>query len=136
MGRSRYKFVDENGPYFVTGTIINWIPLFSNPWIVEVVLDSIRYLQRGDRLQLYAYVMMENHIHLIVSSRDVSKEIGDLKSFTARSIVDGLTERNARWLLTQLHRGKAPHKIDRTYQLWQEGSHPELIQGDEMMRQK
>jgi hypothetical protein len=28
------------------------------------------------------------------------------------------------------------HKIDQRYQLWQEGSHPEQIQGDEMMLQK
>ena len=28
------------------------------------------------------------------------------------------------------------HKGDRTYQFWQEGVHPELIQGEVMMRQK
>jgi len=31
---------------------------------------------------------------------------------------------------------KKAHKDDRAYQFWQEGVHPELIQGEEMMRQK
>jgi hypothetical protein len=31
---------------------------------------------------------------------------------------------------------KMRHKIDQRYQLWQEGSHPEQIQSDEMMIQK
>jgi hypothetical protein len=35
-----------------------------------------------------------------------------------------------------LHFLKARYKADRSYQLWQEGSHPEQIQNDEMMWQK
>ena len=31
---------------------------------------------------------------------------------------------------------KKAHKSDRDYQFWQEGIHPELIQTDEMMKQK
>lgn len=31
---------------------------------------------------------------------------------------------------------KKAHKNDRSYQLWQEGVHPELIQGESVMRQK
>ena len=36
---------------------------------------------------------MENHLHLILSSPDLSSEIGKFKSFTARQIIDFL-ERN------------------------------------------
>jgi putative transposase len=39
-------------------------------------------------------------------------------------------------LLRLLKYMKARHKVDREYQLWQEGSHPKLIQNDDMMRQK
>jgi hypothetical protein len=35
-----------------------------------------------------------------------------------------------------LHFAKRAHKTDREYQLWQEGSHPELVWSEEMMRQK
>ena len=41
-----------------------------------------------------------------------------------------------RQILEQLAFYKKAHKNDRAYQFWQEGVHPELIQNDEMMRQK
>jgi len=39
-------------------------------------------------------------------------------------------------ILEQLAFYKKVHKTDRSYQFWQEGIHPELIQNEEMMRQK
>ena len=76
---------------------------------------------------------MEDHLHLIASSDHLSEEIGDVKSFTARRITDSLKERNAQHILGQL---ALRHKKDRSYQVWQEGSHPQLIQSEDMMRQK
>jgi hypothetical protein len=38
--------------------------------------------------------------------------------------------------LRQLEFHKAPHKSDQRYQLWQEGYHPQLIQGEAMLEQK
>jgi putative transposase len=81
-------------------------------------------------------VILENHLHLIAASPDISKEIGDFKSFTARQIVDHLEQRNVRMLLKWLRALKSRHKSDRAYQVWQEGSHPEQIKDEDMMRQK
>ncbi len=83
-----------------------------------------------------AYVLMEKHLHLIASSADLKEEIGDLKSYTARAIIDELKKKRETRLLWQLREAKLPHKKDRLHQLWQEGSHPQVIQGEEMMRQK
>ena len=85
---------------------------------------------------MYAYVMVEHHVHLIASAAQLAKEIGDFKSYTARQIIDFFEARQAVSILTALQRAKLPTKRDRQYQLWQEGSHPQLIQHDEMMRQK
>jgi len=136
MPRSRYKIHEGQQPHFLTCTIVEWIPLFSSPPLVEIVYDSWRFLQQHERLEIFAYVIMENHLHLVASSPDLSKEIGDFKSFTARQIIDYLKEKNAHRVLRQLARAKARHKKDRTYQVWQEGSHPQQIQGEAMMRQK
>lgn len=94
------------------------------------------FLQREERLTLFAYVILENHVHMVASSNDLAKEIGNFKSFTARQLIDFLEKSNARTLLEQLAFRKARHKADRQYQLWQEGSHPQQITSDEMMRQK
>ena len=136
MTRTRYRFSENDLPYFLTCTVVGRIPLFHDRYLAELLLDSLKYMQQHDRLVLYAYVIMENHLHLIAASGKISEEIGDFKSFTARSIIDELKNRKMHSLLKQLQRHKLPHKHDRTYQVWQEGSHPQLIQGHEMMRQK
>jgi len=79
---------------------------------------------------------MENHLHLIASSECLGKEIGIFKSFTARKIIDFLTEKKAKNVLEQLNYHKLRHRQDRKYQVWQEGSHPQVIQNEEMMIQK
>jgi REP element-mobilizing transposase RayT len=136
MARSRYKIFENNFPYFVTGTIVDWLPLFSKPDLVQILLDTLAFLQKMDRMILYAYVMMENHIHLIASSSNLSKELGDFKSFTARKIIDHLKEQHMDGILNKLAEEKQTFKHDRTYQFWQEGSHPQLIQSHDMMIQK
>jgi REP element-mobilizing transposase RayT len=93
-------------------------------------------MQKEERMILYAYSIMENHMHLTSAAVDLSKQIGNFKSYTARKMIDFLSENKAYRLLDQLAWHKARHKQDRDHQLWQEGSHPELIQGEEMMRQK
>ena len=94
MGRSRYKVISsENQPHFVTCTIINWIPVFCQAEIAQIVLDSLSFLQREKRLASHGYVLMENHLHLIVTSSELSTQMRNFKSFTARSIID-LLEKN------------------------------------------
>jgi len=136
MGRSRYKIIENQKPYFLTCTVVNWVAIFTKPETVQIVLDSLRYLQDQNRLTLYGFVILENHLHLIASSDDLAKEIGDFKSFTARQLIDYFEEKRVTMILKQFAYHKSRHKTDRQYQLWQEGCHPELIQDEEMMRQK
>ncbi|HJT79190.1 MAG TPA: hypothetical protein VJ739_18480 [Gemmataceae bacterium] len=136
MTRSRYRIYEDYYPYFLTCTVVGWLPVFTRPETVQIIYDSWRFLQDANRLVLYGYVILENHLHLIASSPDLAKEIGDFKSFTARQIIDHLEAKRARTLLKLLRFLKARHKTDRAYQLWQEGSHPEQIQNDAIMRQK
>ena len=136
MPRSRYKIYEPGQPHFLTCTVVNWLPMFCSPPIVQIILDSWAFLQTQERLVIYAYVIMVNHLHLIASAVDLSKEMASFKSFTARQIIDYLVEKDAHRVLGQLAYHKKRHKKDREYQLWQEGSHPQLIQGEAMMRQK
>ena len=63
MGRSRYKIYHPKHPHFITCTILHWIPIFTNKDSVQIVIDSLKYLQKEDNLKIYAYVILENHIH-------------------------------------------------------------------------
>ncbi len=136
MTRTRYKILEPTQPHFLTCTTVGWIPIFTRRETAQIVLDSWRFLQDKDRLTIYGYVILENHLHLIASSEDLASGIADFKSFTARQIIDLLKARNVRMILQQLKYYKAQHKDDRPYQFWQEGSHPQSIENDEMMWQK
>ena len=134
--RSGYRFIEKDQPHFVTSTVVQWLPLFSNPEIVEILFGSLRFLERERALALYAYVIMENHMHMIASSDDLSKTMKEFKSFTATSIVEYLESRGSHSLLKMLEGAKLPHKVESKHQVWQEGSHPEMITSLEMMTQK
>ena len=136
MTRSRYRVYEENHPHFMTCTVAGWLPLFTQPEMFQIVYDSWSWFRQHDRLQVFAYVILENHLHLIAVGSQLSRDIGIFKSYTARRIIDCLEHRGVKTLLRQFKWEKAGHKTDRTYPVWQEGSHPQQIQGDEMMWQK
>jgi putative transposase len=136
MTRSRYRIFDGETPHFLTATIVAWLPVFSQPAFAEIILGSWRFQQRERGLQIYGYVIMENHIHWIASAPALSDLIRQFKSFTARQILDAMERRGYVTMLSQLRYFKAPIKVDQDFQFWQEGNHPEEIQNDEMMDQK
>ena len=90
MSRNRYRIYETGNPYFLTCTIVGWLPVFTRPDCVEIVLNSWKFLQKSSRMTLYGYVVLENHLHFIAQNENLSKEVGDFKSFTARKIIDWL----------------------------------------------
>ncbi|WP_372403298.1 hypothetical protein ACDW34_12395 [Acinetobacter piscicola] len=80
MARSRYKFQDHQHPYFMTCTIVHWLPIFSSPYTAKIIMASLKFLHQ-EKVKIYAWVMLENHIRLIAQSGAV---------FKALSFVSGL----------------------------------------------
>lgn len=136
MGRSRYKIYNDEMPYFLTMTIVDWLPIFSNREVVEIILNSFRYLRREKKAKLYAYVVMKNHLHCVIQCNNLRKVIQAFKSFTARSIIDYFKEQKNHTILKKLKQNKLRHKKESEFQVWQEGSHPEEISTEKMMLQK
>lgn len=136
MGRSRYRITDKQAPHFLTCTLINWIPLFTRPQTVEIILNALRYRQEHHGWLIYGYVILENHIHMIVQSENLPEELARFKSYTARQLIDYLIECKAERVLKQMAFFRKEHKRDRDYQCWEEGSHPQLIGNEEVLRQK
>ncbi len=132
MGRSRYKIVDSKLPHFLTCTVLHWIPIFTRQTTVDIVFQSLQHLMK-ESLNVYAYVILENHLHLVVQSEALSQDIARFKSFTAKKLIQYLADNKVKQVLEQLAFYKKAHKNDRAYQLWQEGSHPEWIQNGSKM---
>ena len=136
MGRSRYQIFENNAPHFLTSTIVNWIPLFTRPQTVQIIVDALVYRQQYRGLRIYGYVILENHLHWIAQSNNLKKEIHSFKSYTARLLILYLQQQHITRILNQLAFYKKHHKTDRQYQVWEEGSHPQLIQNEEILKQK
>ena len=102
MTRSRYRFSEESRPHFLTCTVVAWLSIFNRTEAVDILLDSWRFLQR-EGLALYGYVILDNHLHWIAGDAELHRKVGRFKSFTARRIIDLLTERGAATILEQLH---------------------------------
>ena len=58
------------------------------------------------------------------------------KAHTARELLTLLQRENVKTILEQLAFYKKAHKHNRTYQVWQEGIKPKLIQSDAVMKNK
>ncbi|WP_428356572.1 REP-associated tyrosine transposase [Methyloprofundus sp.] len=136
MGKSRYQFKELKKPYFLTLTICGWQPIFTQPETVQIILDSWKYLQQESNFKLYGYVILENHIHLIAQSDNIQTDLQRFKSYTARQIIDFLKTHKISLILQQLAFYKKAHKLESEYQLWQEGSHPQVIESEDILRQK
>jgi len=81
----RYKILNQNGLNFITFTIVDWIDLFTRSVYCDIILDSLRFCQKEKGLNIYAYVIMPSHIHMIIATDHpdgLSAIIRSFKSYT------------------------------------------------------
>ena len=59
------------------------------------MLKSIKYLQKSNYYKLYGWVVLLDHVHLlleIISKKNISQVMHDLKSYTANQISKNITK--------------------------------------------
>lgn len=121
-----YKVYDQFGVYFITCTVHQWIDIFTRNIYKEILVESLKYCQEHKGLLIYEWVIMTNHIHLIIGTKNIplSDIIRDFKKFTSAKIVKAIEnnplESRKSWILWLI---KKQDKI----LFWQEGYHGEEI---------
>ena len=136
MARSRYVVLEPDKPHFLTCTVVEWLPVFTRPDSVQILLDSWSHQRANDGLRLFGYVILENHLHFVAQAPRLNKCLSNFKSFTAGRIINLLEAHKAERLLARMRFAKRSHKHDRKYQFWQEGSHAEMIFSEPVMWEK
>ena len=124
--------------HFITLTIIEWIDIFTKPEYFQVIIDSLKYCRKNKGFKLYEYVIMTNHIHLIVRAKEghkLSQIISDFKKYTTREILSLLEKDNRRYILN-LFKNSFAKKIGYEKQIWQRENYPEVIMSDKFLREK
>jgi REP element-mobilizing transposase RayT len=134
--RSRYQIIENNSIYFITSTIVEWIPVFIKKEYFDIIVESLSYCRQKKGLKLFAYVVLDNHVHFVASADNLSQIIKDFKSYTAREIIKTAKSEERKWLLNQFEFYKKKYKKDSEYQVWQEGFHPQMVTREEVFKQK
>ncbi|MDA3952428.1 MAG: transposase [Bacteroidales bacterium] len=75
-----YQIKDQSAAHYVTLQIVQWVDIFSRKIYRDIVIDSLKYCQKEKDLEIYAFVIMSNHIHLLVRSGNENLS-GTLRDF-------------------------------------------------------
>ena len=134
--RTRYSTFDKEAMYFITSTIVNWFEIFKSEHYFNILINALNFKRKESDLKLFAYVFMKNHFHLILSSKDIVKFVKEYKSYTAKEIIKQLESDKKSEILNQFNLNKKSYKNESSFQIWQEGFHPELINSMDKFRQK
>ena len=131
---SKYKFTDANAIYFVTATVFDWIDVFTRDVYKDIVVNSFKFCQQNQGLQIHAWLLMTNHFHLIcsfINDNEPGMVLKNIKSFTAIKLIDAIinNEKESRkeWMLDIFEKHGNQNKSNYRFQFWQHENHPVLL---------
>ena len=88
----RYRIVKDVALYYITFTVIEWLPVFIDETACKIVTDSLNYCIRNKCLGVNAYVIPPTHLHAILfdikfNSDRLKHTLDDMRKFTGRQLV-------------------------------------------------
>jgi REP element-mobilizing transposase RayT len=139
MGEA-YQIRDQEMPYFLTFQVVGWADIFTRKAYRDFILENLTYSRKEKGLYLYGYVIMSNHIHLVVQQKDgkLSDWVRDFKKFTSKKllklILENPQESRKEWLkmIFEYHAEFNKRSVD--LQFWTHENHaielfkPEMIE--------
>ncbi len=133
-----YTFIDDVYVYFVTFTITDWLPIFINPEPINIINQSLLYCINNKNLRIHAYVIMPNHIHLILydaccDNDHLGKALTAFRKFTGNKLANFIDNTLAD-TFSLFIRSKALN--DRIRQVWRPGWHVEGLAYEAFLFQK
>ena len=139
---SKYKPGDAASPHFVTFSVVGWVDVFSRELYKEIMLDSLRYCIEQKGLSMHAWIIMTNHVHLILSSETAKIEhlVRDMKKFTSKQIIKAIRENQdesrKEWMLNLFaFAGRGNHN-NKEFQFWKQDYHPIELNTNEKLKQR
>ena len=126
----------------MTLTVVGWVDVFIRPQYTDILLDSLRYCQQHKGLEVYAYVIMSSHIHLIAARTEgnLSDVLRDLKAHTAQQLLKAIAENEQEsrqeWMMRLFTYYSRPQRQNEQYMFWQKTTFPIALLTPTVVRQK
>jgi REP element-mobilizing transposase RayT len=126
-----YKFHNPEGVYFISFAVVEWIDVFTRSEYKNIIIDSLHYCQKNKGMEVLAWCIMTNHVHLIFRSVNKQKPellLGDFKRFTSKALVEAIKTNNREsrkeWLLEQFLKAGTMSSNVKKYQFWRHDNKP------------
>ena len=138
----KYKFLNPEGLYFVSFATVNWIDVFTREEYFDIVVDSLDFSRKNKGMEIFAWCIMTNHVHLLMRSLQNPPEdvIGRIKQYTSnaliRTITDNPDESRRTWLLQMFGQAAANNSNVTTWQFWQHHNKPIEVWSNHIVDQK
>lgn len=118
---TKYKFRNSVGCYFISFATVEWIDVFTRRDYKNILVENLRYCQNEKGLELFAWCIMTNHVHLIARAKEgylLQDIIRDLKKHTSKvmikTISDNANESRKDWMLELFSRAGKKIAVMRT----------------------
>lgn len=137
---SRSASTDEL--YFVTLTVTDWIDVFTRRIYSDFIIENLTWCQQHKKLNIYAYVIMTNHIHLVANAEDGSLGdiLRDFKTYTSKELVkmirENVSESRRDWMIRAFEKAGKYNPLNKNHQFWQNGNYPVLLYSPAVIQQK
>ena len=129
MQRGQKRNLKSDKAYFITMTVVGWIDVFTRKNHRDEIINALKYCQKEKGLIIYAYVIMSNHIHMVVDSQglfSLKDIIRDFKKFTSKSIlrqIQSEPESRREWFIQLFKDAADESKKHKNYKFWQPGNY-------------
>jgi REP element-mobilizing transposase RayT len=131
---NRKSYLELGEIYFWTATINNWQCLLKAVQYKDVIIKSLQYLSEKNKIDVFAFVIMPNHIHLIWRLNKANGKETALSSFLKYS-----AHEFKKILQTDSRKNLAAYKVDaanKEYEFWKRDSLATLLHTKEVAFQK
>lgn len=136
-----YQIYDQSACYYLTFQVVEWADVFSRKIYKDILIDSLQYCMTHKQLNLHAFVIMSNHVQLIVSAanNNLSDIVRDFKRHTSKKIIEAIhnePESRRKWLLEIFSSAASEHSRNEKYQVWTHENHAMELFSSKFIKQK
>jgi len=133
-----YRIHDDASVYFVTYSVVSWLPVFVTEPACRIVTDSLAFCHAHKGLRVNAYVIMPTHMHAILfdhahDSRRLTAALDAFRRYTGRALADYCANHQPRVFIEALREAAG---ADRLRRFWQPTRHPIAIRSARFWQQK
>ena len=124
MQSGQKQTIKKNSSYYLTLTVVDWIDIFTRKNHKKAIIDSLQYCIKNKGLNVYAFCLMTNHLHLIVNCDEpfeLKDTIRDFKRHTVKQVLFQIrneTESRRKWILNLLESNGAKYKANEKIKFW------------------